>query len=400
MDGDTGINLDEVYPAIRAGHEARYPPDEVGRLRTLASSLRSEDYDLAPQMVEDIPYDVNDCPPTPPEDYPHSWPTIDILQNWNPNDYLSHASAAAPHAIYQGICRFDAATEYDKALAYRNAEVPFVIRDDPVVLPAVERWNRPDYLTNVLGHERLYRTDVSTTNRLLFYNNNGAKKSVLEGGWEAPTWETMMPYPDWLTKANNPNASELQPDQPHWYFKLDGKSRSRRDHYLFDELPFFNPTNPNFYMVDPPADGRGEINCLFGMAGTTAQNHFDASRNFVAVLGGRRRYIISHPDQCGHLALHPMGHPSARHSMVDWSNPDLAKFPQFEQARSSEVVLQAGDVLYLPTNWFHFIVSLDTSWQCNARSGVTQETMGYILDCGFGAVAPRPIRELLLGKKR
>ena len=95
-----------------------------------------------------------------------------------------------------------------------------------------------------------------------------------------------------------------------------------------------------------------------------------------------------------------MGHPSARHSMVDWSNPDLEKFPQFKQARSSEVVLQAGDVLYLPTNWFHFIVSLDTSWQCNARSGVTQETMGYIRDCGFGAVAPRPIRELLLGKKR
>ena len=136
------------------------------------------------------------------------------------------------------------------------------------------------------------------------------------------------------------------------------------------------------------------------MAGNTAQNHFDASRNFVAVLGGRRRYILSHPDQCEHLALHPMGHPSARHSMVDFSDPDLEKYPQFKQARSSEVVLQAGDLLYLPTNWFHYIVSLDTSWQCNARSGVTQETMGYIRDCGFGAVAPKPIRELLLGKKR
>lgn len=95
-----------------------------------------------------------------------------------------------------------------------------------------------------------------------------------------------------------------------------------------------------------------------------------------------------------------MGHPSARHSMLDWSKPDLDTYPQFNQARSSEVVLQAGDVLYLPTNWFHSIVSLDTSLQCNARSGVTQETIGIIRDCGFGAVAPRPIRELLLGKKR
>ena len=398
MDGNTGIDLDEVYPAIRAEHDARFPPDDFERLRTFASSLRTDEYGLAPQMVNDVPYDVNDCPPIPPKGYPHSWPTVDILQNWNPNDYLSLADHT--HAIYQGICRFDAATEYDKALVYRNAELPFVIRDDPVVLPTVERWNQPDYLTNMLGHERLYKTDLSSTNQLLFYNNNGAKKSVLEGDWEAPTREVMMSYPDWLAKANTPNGSELQPDKPHWYFKLDGKSQSRRDSYLFDELPFFNPTDPKFYMVDPPADGRGEINCRFGMAGTTAQNHFDASRNFLAVLGGQRRYILSHPDQCGNLELHPMGHPSARHSMVDWSNPDLEKFPQFKQAKSSEVVLQAGDVLYLPTNWFHFIVSLDTSWQCNARSGVTQETMGYIRDCGFGAVAPRPIRELLLGKKR
>ena len=65
-----------------------------------------------------------------------------------------------------------------------------------------------------------------------------------------------MSYPDWLAKANTPNGSELQPDKPHWYFKLDGKSQSRRDSYLFDELPFFNPTDPKFYMVDPPADGR------------------------------------------------------------------------------------------------------------------------------------------------
>jgi hypothetical protein len=39
--------------------------------------------------------------------------------------------------------------------------------------------------------------------------------------------------------------------------------------------------------------------------------------------------------------------------------------------------------LYLPTAWFHFIVSLNTNYQCNARSGVSLEHRRIIQDCGF-----------------
>ena len=390
MDGD--VNLDDTYAGIRAAHDKRFPPDDAKRLRAFAQSLRTHDYQLT-EGTGSMPYDVNNCPPTPPEGYPQSWSTLDILNNWNPNDTADPHS----HTVYQGICRFDAEADYDKANAYREAEVPFVIRDDPVVLPTVERWNQPEYLPNILGHQRQYRTDMSSTNQLMFYRtgNNGVKKSILQD-WEEPTKEVLMSYPDWLDKANNPDAGELEPNKPHWYFRLNAKSQVR-DHYLFEELFFFKPKR-NFYMVDP-SDTRG-INCRFGMRGNTAENHFDASRNFIALFGGERRYLLSHPSQCKNLALYPMGHPSARHSEVDWSNPDLEQFPQFRQAKSHEVVLQAGDVLYLPTNYFHHIISLDTNFQCNARSGVTQESMGLIHDCGFAAVAPQPIRKTLLGKKR
>lgn len=101
------------------------------------------------------------------------------------------------------------------------------------------------------------------------------------------------------------------------------------------------------------------------------------------VLGGERRYILSHPDQCPKLALYPKEHPSGRHSAVDWSDPDLVTFPEFAEARSNELVLQAGDVLYLPTNWFHHIISLDLNYQCNARSGINPEYQVPISRCGF-----------------
>ena len=83
------------------------------------------------------------------------------------------------------------------------------------------------------------------------------------------------------------------------------------------------------------------------------------------------------------MNLLPRGHPSARHSAVDWSDPDLESFPTFAKATVNEVVLQPGDVLYLPTNWFHYIISLDLNMQCNTRSGGEKINRKYIEECGF-----------------
>lgn len=103
----------------------------------------------------------------------------------------------------------------------------------------------------------------------------------------------------------------------------------------------------------------------------------------IAILGGRRRYILTHPQDCKNLYLHPKGHPSARHSQIDWNDPDLDEYPRFQTARSNEVILQVGDVLYLPQHWFHFIVSLDFNFQCNTRSGKYRGYDEPIRECGF-----------------
>jgi ribosomal protein L16 Arg81 hydroxylase len=83
------------------------------------------------------------------------------------------------------------------------------------------------------------------------------------------------------------------------------------------------------------------------------------------------------------LRLLTKGHPSARHSQVDYTKPDLELFPQFAQANANEVILQPGDVLYLPTHWFHYIVSLELNFQCNARSGLGHEYDDVMNECGF-----------------
>jgi hypothetical protein len=49
------------------------------------------------------------------------------------------------------------------------------------------------------------------------------------------------------------------------------------------------------------------------------------------------------------------------------------------------VVMEAGDALYIPAFWFHFIESLTLNIQCNARSGTPPMGAEAIADCGFDA---------------
>jgi len=216
------------------------------------------------------------------------------------------------------------------------------------------------------------------------------KDEVAMENWRPPTENLRMTYTDWLEHANVTD-DELGPDNPHWYFRLigcgtmgDGDCDNGNSEWLFDELTFFQPREGEerpFYLIQPKHQ-KG-IHCRFGMKGVIAENHFDLSRNVVTLLGGQRRYILAHPNQCNDMNLLPRGHPSARHSAVDWGNPDLESFPTFENAHVNEIVMQAGDVLYLPTNWFHYIISLDLNFQCNTRSGGEDLYSEEINDCGF-----------------
>lgn len=40
-----------------------------------------------------------------------------------------------------------------------------------------------------------------------------------------------------------------------------------------------------------------------------------------------------------------------------------------KDSKAVETVLKAGEILYIPSHWFHYITSLQKSAQCNVRSG-------------------------------
>ena len=274
--------------------------------------------------------------------------------------------------------------------------------DQQVMRDAMKAQSKVNELRNKLSAAKEYAADhedddeaQEEEHRLQqLLNEAKVKKKEEYNSWQPPTEQLRMTYVTWLEHANVTD-DQLGPDNPHWYFRLigcgamgehteDGSCDKGSSEWLFDELPYFQPRvgeERPFYLIEPKAQ-KG-IHCRFGMKGVIAENHFDLSRNAITLIGGQRRYILSHPNQCKNMNLLPRGHPSARHSAVDWSNPDLQTFPTFEEATVNEVVLQPGDVLYLPTSWFHYIVSLELNMQCNTRSGGERIYREEITDCGF-----------------
>ena len=111
----------------------------------------------------------------------------------------------------------------------------------------------------------------------------------------------------------------------------------------------------------------------------------------IAMVTGAKRYILSPPKECSKLGIVPTrGNAMFRHSMLNFGHINLMHEPDMPQderewleeagdAMSLETVLKAGEVLYIPSHWFHYINSLQKSAQCNVRSGVDIEG-----DAAFG----------------
>jgi hypothetical protein len=124
------------------------------------------------------------------------------------------------------------------------------------------------------------------------------------------------------------------------------------------------------------------------MRGIIAESHYDAGRNMVAMIKGAKRYILSPPKACKDLGIiTDKQHPSYRHSVIDWSDVEQARSRGFDQVDAIETIVRQGEVLYIPSYWFHYIVSLQRSIQCNSRSGSPESGIGKdeIDQCfGFG----------------
>ncbi|MEH1779528.1 MAG: cupin-like domain-containing protein [Nostoc sp.] len=88
--------------------------------------------------------------------------------------------------------------------------------------------------------------------------------------------------------------------------------------------------------------------------------HFDGVHNIFVQIRGRKKILLYPPFD--YLSFYPPLEDSrglAGYSKVDPNLPNLELFPKFPWQERIEVVIQAGEMLYIPPYWWHHVTAID-----------------------------------------
>jgi len=107
--------------------------------------------------------------------------------------------------------------------------------------------------------------------------------------------------------------------------------------------------------------GLPEASELFvGMQGVETPLHFDERENLFFQARGCKEVCLFPWTDYVRLYPFPVTHPCDRQSMVGNPRmPDLEAFPRFAEATGYTGQLEAGDLLYIPYGWWHWLRNVD-----------------------------------------
>jgi hypothetical protein len=326
--------------------------------------------------------------------YPEFRKLGDVMKAW-PQDEDNHG------IISESLLHFNYSdpVELEAARKFRDAELPFKLYDVPEITDAGILWT-DEYLTKEFDDSGLTvagSVQEALSNYFLFFEHwdlfTLGLPPVRRNDWNYAKWNEHAKYAD---------ASRLPFDLPHYYFQAAhflGEMYATRTAFSFfaRDLPsFWYPTdggynNETFFVFHP--DARRELSCRFSERGVLSSSHYDGMRNFITMVNGAKRYILAPPRECSKLGIIPsIKSPMYRHSILnyrhfdylhdtsgaaaDMSEKERAWLQKAAGSQAVETVLKAGEVMYLPSHWFHYIASLQRSAQCNVWNRSNLDDIG------------------------
>ena len=146
----------------------------------------------------------------------------------------------------------------------------------------------------------------------------------------------------------------------HYYYSSGGIEllNSHVDGEIFSEDSLESLTFPSHQ------HRLGQVNYWFGSENVTAYTHYDTSYNLHMIVRGRKKFILFPPDAYNTLQLYPCLHQFYRQVYTDI----FADGDTIRRLGGVEVVLNPGEVMYLPPYWFHSVVTMETTISLNVWS--------------------------------
>lgn len=203
--------------------------------------------------------------------------------------------------------------------------VPLVITDGMDDWPAMKKWS-PEYFADLLDGMEYPLRATDDEGEYTFVNH--VKHSIIVSDYiraldSVPLAGIRRPYFG--------NIPIHKPDIASWFDPIAG------DFTFPDVLP-----------------GRigDEVRLWIGGEGQKSTIHNDSNHGFNAQVYGRKLFRLYSPEQHPRLFAVRISDETWV-SPVDWENPDLDAHPAFASAQGSEIVLEPGEMLYIPAFWWH-----------------------------------------------
>lgn len=230
---------------------------------------------------------------------------------------------------------------------------PVIIKHGMAAWTALKRWQDVSYLKRVAA-SRLVPVET--------YDTSDATQTYLTDSWEQQVMSVGDFIDRYVLRDETNNAANNLP--------MDAGYLAQ--HPLFDQIPALRKDIevPQYCTAMTSADIHApeSVECLreplvsawLGPCGTVSPLHNDPYHNILCqVVGSKylRLYSLRETDH-----LYAREGPICNNSYVDIDNVDDAQYPLFRRAQGWQCVLRAGEMLYIPRHYWHYVRSLERSF--------------------------------------
>lgn len=132
-------------------------------------------------------------------------------------------------------------------------------------------------------------------------------------------------------------------------------------HDLLNQIPELQEDIriPDYCYISSP-ESEVEVKIWFGPWGTVSPLHFDKKHNLLAQVAGTKRLLLADPTDSEDV--YPFeGEMLSNTSQVDLENVDELQFPNIKNVSFHEIILNSGEMLYIPPGWWHHVRALSNS---------------------------------------
>lgn len=133
-------------------------------------------------------------------------------------------------------------------------------------------------------------------------------------------------------------------------------------HELFEQIPLLKKdfSVPDYCSLRS-SNTDVDIKAWLGPEGTVSPLHYDPKHNLLCQVFGSKRIILASPKDSQYLYAHESEF-LKNTSQIEADAVDYQKFPLVANVKFYYLYLQAGDCLYMPPKWWHYVRSLSPSF--------------------------------------